>query len=89
VLTQCPQQNQVIKVWPEIAGLFRIQLDFTGSGYLKVINAGGVIVDNIPLSPARRNFNWDPAKYGKGTYIFQVWSDKNKILGTAKGILRN
>lgn len=79
--------SPVIRVSPNpTSDSFNIRLEFAGPGYLKVINAGGVVVDNISLSPAKRNLNWDPGKSGPGTYVFQVWSDKNRFLGTAKGI---
>ncbi len=82
-----PKSKSVIKISESSSGSFKIQLDFAGNGYLKVINAGGVIVNSIPLSPVKRSLSWNPAKSGMGTYHFQVWSDKNKLLGSAKGVL--
>ena len=85
--SESPRSIPVITLSPNPSiGLFNIQLDFVGTGYLKVINAGGVIVDSIPLSFAKRIFSWNPSNFGLGTYVFQVWSDKNRILGIAKGI---
>ena len=82
--------NHVIKISPNPGNeYFNISLDFRGSGYLKVINAAGVIVDSIPLSSEKRDIKWVPGPRGKGTYIFQVWSGKKRLLGTAKGIYSN
>jgi hypothetical protein len=82
-----PVMNKAIHISPNpTADTFDIKLDFAGTGYLKVINAVGVIVDSISLSPSKRSIKWDPGASGKGTYIFQVWSKDNRLLGTVKGI---
>ena len=81
------KSKSLIKISESSIGSFKIQLDFAGKGYLKVINAGGVMVDSIPLSTVKRSLSWNPANFGMGTYHFQVWSDKNKYLGSAKGVL--
>lgn len=82
--------NHIIKISPNPGNeYFNISLDFRGTGYLKVINTAGVIVDSIPLSSEKRDIKWVPGPRGKGTYIFQVWSGKKRLLGTAKGIYSN
>ena len=84
---ESPSVNRVLTISPNpTTGIFDIKLDFKGSGYLKVINAVGIVVDSIQLSPSKRNIKWDPITLGKGTYIFQVWSKENMLLGAARGI---
>jgi aminopeptidase N len=86
-LSENPLTKKVILISPNpTSDYFNLKLDFKGSGYLKVINASGVIVDSIPLSPSTRIIKWHADIYGKGTYIFQVWTKNSKLLGTVKGI---